>query len=165
MNTAEWIERFFQPAKVGKPYALGRVLDNESTKGTNAQAALVSAPLPASKKTQERAEEKLEPSLEPSLGTPNGERIDAPTELRSMRPLADLTTPAIVKRVTYDSPLSCLLSFYGGIRLLAYPDGSVVVRDPQGREGLAKYVAAYEAQIWKEMTGERATVEEDPLTL
>ena len=135
----------------GVANSVASVAKNHSV-ATHEEKGVVPSPSPslppANKNLQARAEEILAPLLGSSAN-----RIDGPAELDGMQPLTDITTPGTVKRVTCETPLACVLSFYASVRLLAYPDGRVIVRDPMRRDGLLKYVAAYQARIWKEMTG------------
>ena len=131
------------------------VLDAAKRARANATAQNVSkgASLETSLTVSETSLNKSETMRDDSHKCP----VNAPTERDGLYPVADITTPQTVKAVTYSSPLACLMSFYAGIRLLAYADGRVIVRDPQGRESLAQYVKAREAEIWQEMAGTSKT--------
>jgi len=102
--------------------------------------------------------EKVETILAPLLSPQARTRIvaDESPKLDGMLPIADITSPESVKSVRYSSPLDCVLSFYAGVRLLAYPDGRLVIRDPQGRKGLEQYVRAYQKAIWEGLTKGKA---------
>ncbi len=112
---------------------------------------------------QKKAEEVLSPILDKSCLS--CVPIDAPFERNGLNPVSNILTQTCNISIKCDTPLSCLMSFYAGIRLLAYPDGRVILRDPQGREGLAQYVAAYESEIWEEMAGDGKKKKKPPLEL